>query len=261
MPSYIEEPHAAACKWVSIREQQPREVRPADGVLDPDLYPPRDRLSAGHRRRQLSHGDAHRRRGRRLGQMDGAQGFEACSRSSAPGHMAEGALATCNDGFRLGEVRVWSRTQATLDHFVREQQPKYRASRSSRRAISNEIVRGADVVVTVTPARGPIVMAEWIAPGTHIAAVGADKKGDQELEPQHPAAARASSSTTSASAAPTARSTCRCRKGLITRGRHCRRNRRGGHRQEAGPHLRRRDHAVRFDRHRAAGFGHRSARI
>ena len=43
-------------------------------------------------------------------------------------------------------------------------------------------MRGADVVVTLTPARGPIVMADWISPGTHIAAVGADKKGDQELE-------------------------------------------------------------------------------
>jgi len=38
------------------------------------------------------------------------------------------------------------------------------------------------VVVTVTPARGPIVKDEWIAPGTHIAALGADKGGDQELD-------------------------------------------------------------------------------
>jgi alanine dehydrogenase len=38
------------------------------------------------------------------------------------------------------------------------------------------------VVVTVTPAREPLVKDEWIAPGTHIAAVGADKAGDQELE-------------------------------------------------------------------------------
>ena len=36
--------------------------------------------------------------------------------------------------------------------------------------------------VTITPARGPIVLDEWISPGTHIAAVGADKGGDQELE-------------------------------------------------------------------------------
>ena len=32
---------------------------------------------------------------------------------------------------------------------------------------------GADVVVTVTPAREPLVKDEWIAPGTHIAALGA----------------------------------------------------------------------------------------
>ena len=47
-----------------------------------------------------------------------------------------------------------------------------------------EVVRGADVVVTVTPAREPLVKDEWIAPGTHIAAVGADKAGDQELDPR-----------------------------------------------------------------------------
>jgi ornithine cyclodeaminase/alanine dehydrogenase-like protein (mu-crystallin family) len=42
-----------------------------------------------------------------------------------------------------------------------------------------EVVRGADVVVTVTPARAPIVKTEWIVPGMHIAAVGADKKGSK----------------------------------------------------------------------------------
>jgi alanine dehydrogenase len=40
------------------------------------------------------------------------------------------------------------------------------------------------VVVTVTPAREPLVKDEWIKPGTHIAAVGADKAGDQELDPR-----------------------------------------------------------------------------
>ena len=44
------------------------------------------------------------------------------------------------------------------------------------------MVRGADVIVTVTPAREPLVQDEWISPGTHIAALGADKGGDQELD-------------------------------------------------------------------------------
>jgi alanine dehydrogenase len=45
-------------------------------------------------------------------------------------------------------------------------------------------VSGADVIVTVTPARGAIVMNEWIAAGAHIAALGADNGGDQELDPK-----------------------------------------------------------------------------
>jgi alanine dehydrogenase len=98
------------------------------------------------------------------------------------GHMAEGALATCNEVFAWEEVRVWSRTRATLDHFVAQQQPRYERFEIKTSTNLEDVVPGADVVVTLTPARGPIVRDEWIAPGTHIAAVGADKSGDQELE-------------------------------------------------------------------------------
>jgi len=40
-----------------------------------------------------------------------------------------------------------------------------------------------DILVTTTPSRKPIVRDEWILPGTHINAIGADAKGKQELEP------------------------------------------------------------------------------
>lgn len=40
----------------------------------------------------------------------------------------------------------------------------------------------ADVVATVTPARAPILKKEWVKPGTHINAIGADAPGKQELE-------------------------------------------------------------------------------
>src|SRR5207253_607927 len=41
---------------------------------------------------------------------------------------------------------------------------------------------GADLVITVTPARAPLVRAEWIRPGTHVTAVGSDGPEKQELE-------------------------------------------------------------------------------
>jgi alanine dehydrogenase len=44
-------------------------------------------------------------------------------------------------------------------------------------------LRASDVVVTCTPSRRAFVMREDIAPGTFIAAVGADSQGKQELEP------------------------------------------------------------------------------
>jgi alanine dehydrogenase len=96
--------------------------------------------------------------------------------------MAEGVLATCNEVFAWEVVRVWSRSQKTLDDFVRGQQPKYSTFKIRASTDLEDVVRGADVVVTVTPARGPIVMNDWISPGTHIAALGADKGGDQELD-------------------------------------------------------------------------------
>jgi len=44
-------------------------------------------------------------------------------------------------------------------------------------------VRGSDVIVTCTPSRHAFVMRDDVAPGTFIAAVGADSQGKQEIEP------------------------------------------------------------------------------
>jgi alanine dehydrogenase len=40
-----------------------------------------------------------------------------------------------------------------------------------------------DILVTVTPVRKPLIMDDWIRPGTHINAIGADARGKEELEP------------------------------------------------------------------------------
>lgn len=43
------------------------------------------------------------------------------------------------------------------------------------------VVRNSDVVVTTTPARQPFLKADWLHPGIHITAMGADASGKQEL--------------------------------------------------------------------------------
>jgi ornithine cyclodeaminase len=45
-------------------------------------------------------------------------------------------------------------------------------------------VRGADIVVTTTPARAPILRADWLAPGQHVTAMGSDQHTKNEIEPE-----------------------------------------------------------------------------
>jgi ornithine cyclodeaminase/alanine dehydrogenase-like protein (mu-crystallin family) len=47
-----------------------------------------------------------------------------------------------------------------------------------------QAVRGADMIVTVTPSQRWLVDDAWVAPGTHIAAIGGGLSGSQELDPR-----------------------------------------------------------------------------
>ena len=181
MPSYIEEPEAAACKWVSIREQN-REKHDLPTVFSILIYTHPETgfplaICDGSHHTVMRTGSAAAVSAKWLARKD-----SKVLAIVGAGHMAAGVLATCNEVFRWQEVRVWSRSQATLDHFVKEQQPKFPNLKLLPSTNLEKVVRGADVVVTVTPARAPIVKNEWITDGMHIAAVGADKSGDQELE-------------------------------------------------------------------------------
>ena len=75
---------------------------------------------------------------------------------------------------RFDEVRVWSRTPDHAQHF---------AARHGARAMELEAaVRGADVIVTATFARDPLVRGEWLKPGAHVNAVGAALPTWRELD-------------------------------------------------------------------------------
>jgi alanine dehydrogenase len=52
----------------------------------------------------------------------------------------------------------------------------------ARAADAETVTREADVLITLTPSTKPVVMREWVRPGTHISAMGADTAGKQELD-------------------------------------------------------------------------------
>jgi len=49
---------------------------------------------------------------------------------------------------------------------------------------SRETALASDILVTVTPSETPLVRRDWVRPGTHINAIGADAAGKQELDPE-----------------------------------------------------------------------------
>jgi len=55
---------------------------------------------------------------------------------------------------------------------------------------AEELCAQADVIVTITSAFEPLLMADWVKPGTHIACMGTDTKGKQEVDPALVAKAR-----------------------------------------------------------------------
>jgi ornithine cyclodeaminase/alanine dehydrogenase len=40
----------------------------------------------------------------------------------------------------------------------------------------------SDIVLTATPSRKPMIMKEWVKPGTHFSCIGADMSGKQEID-------------------------------------------------------------------------------
>src|SRR6266550_9213848 len=72
------------------------------------------------------------------------------------------------------EIRVWSRTPEHAEHFAEE---------IAAKAMSAEdAVRGADVIVTATNSKTPLLRGPWLKSGCHVNAVGACRPDWRELD-------------------------------------------------------------------------------
>lgn len=81
----------------------------------------------------------------------------------------------------IERVRIWSRHVENAETFARSMSSKLdipiELSPTARDAVS-----GADIVCTVTAAREPVVLGDWISAGTHINAVGSSVPSSRELD-------------------------------------------------------------------------------
>ena len=93
------------------------------------------------------------------------------------------ALAAVRPGF--AHVRVWGRNHDHATHCVDELLARPSLPEGCRYAVASTVedaVRGADVVITCTASREPLVRAEWLRAGAHVTALGSDGPGKQELD-------------------------------------------------------------------------------
>jgi ornithine cyclodeaminase len=81
---------------------------------------------------------------------------------------------------RLGDVRVWSPTAAHRERFAAEMSgaPGLRVRAVASAAAAAD---GADLVVLATASPNPVITEHDVAPGTHIAAVGACRPDQREM--------------------------------------------------------------------------------
>jgi thiomorpholine-carboxylate dehydrogenase len=75
---------------------------------------------------------------------------------------------------RFEEVRVWNHRPEKAQRFAEQHGIKAMEIEAA--------VRDADVVVTATSAREPVLKGEWLKPGAHVNAVGASRPDWRELD-------------------------------------------------------------------------------
>ncbi len=82
---------------------------------------------------------------------------------------------------RIEAVRAFGRNPDRREQFCAEMSKRLGVSVISARS-AEEVVRDADIVVTATTASFPVVQGKWLAPGTHINAIGANFPQKRELD-------------------------------------------------------------------------------
>jgi ornithine cyclodeaminase len=83
-------------------------------------------------------------------------------------------------------VTVWGRNQEHVDRMIRgiRKDPGFwpRDLDISGTTDMDRLTAGANLIVTATPAKVPLILADQVRPGTHITAMGSDDAGKQELD-------------------------------------------------------------------------------
>ncbi len=119
--------------------------------------------------------------------------YLACPNAQSLGFIGAGvqartSLRALREVVSIKRVILWSKDADLAESFVeefRDQEFPLEIAPSPE-----TVAQQAEILVTATPSRKPLVEAEWVQPGTHIIALGADAPGKQELSSELTARAK-----------------------------------------------------------------------
>ena len=97
------------------------------------------------------------------------------------GVQAKTHFAAMVEARSITHAQVWSRNADHARHFAERESARYGIPVTAIATVE-EAVHDMDVICTTTGAREPILKGEWIAPGTHINAVGSSIAVARELD-------------------------------------------------------------------------------
>ena len=82
---------------------------------------------------------------------------------------------------KVEQVVVWARRADAAAALVTDLEAGLDGARVTAAATARQAVESADIVITATASRAPLVEAEWLRAGQHITALGADDDRKREL--------------------------------------------------------------------------------
>jgi ornithine cyclodeaminase/alanine dehydrogenase-like protein (mu-crystallin family) len=97
------------------------------------------------------------------------------------GEQASSHLAAMLCVRKLRRIRVWGRDEDKAAAFALTEGAKHKVTIEVV-STPREAVTGADIICTVTKARDPILLGEWIEPGAHLNVVGSSISTTAEID-------------------------------------------------------------------------------
>jgi alanine dehydrogenase len=181
MPAYLEEMGAAGVKIVNAHPRNPKEhglptVMAIIVLIDPKTGVPLA-IMDGTWITNLRTGAGGAVAAKYLARKD--------SKTVAmigAGVQARTQLLALNEVLDIEEIRVNDLSREKAEQYAREMGRDLGLD-AKVTGETRDAVEGADVVVTTTPSRKPILMNDHVSEGMHINAIGADAPGKQELDP------------------------------------------------------------------------------